>query len=840
MGKITRLSLNNIKKHKLEAFSLGLLIMFCMFLLGSSLAAFPSVKTIFSDMMATTDAWENFMLFKDRDYNEQFRTILEETENVAGTERAEIIYDMSTRYTNKEGKKQALFMVFVSAEEEAKIEKPIYSEKLSDEEIASLEHPVYLPFSAKESMGFKPGETFDIIYGTRHFPFTIAGFYESFFFNEQATGLKIVVTDKDYDTLCGIMERYQVLFFNTEKHTKNAGTFVLSDYEEAFEEKTNLSYVEKCFGTGTYEAMELQATLAIKELLIMLIAMAAVITVCVAFMIWYRITTDIKEQLVSIGVLEALGYTSREIALSYVFEYIMTAAAGIAVGAAGSFIFAPALFHMGETMTGYHGRFHGSAAPIIISAVFMLLFVSVLAFIRASRVRKYPPVMTFRKGISDHHFRMNSFPLRKTGKNVHLRLAMKSASHNVWQSIGLAFCMTLAVTTVLTCFIMFNALGRDKGFIRSVAGIELSDVRMSVTETTDAEEFAEELRELPEVRKVLLNSSILYYVNYPDLETTMNPTVYKDYNDTENISVIDGRYPENDNELMVTKIVEKLFNKKVGDSLTVSYGSTKQNYIISGIVASATNGGANVYFTEEGIRRVDPLYKPQDLEIYLTEGTDKEAFREYLTSTYGRSLTDMRDDGDSSGSYEERVRAAADKRIAELMAVYGVSHVEYAITSGDTVITGNNNDFRVKSFLNITDILDTQLAGTSKTVTAVTSIFTVISAVVVMIILLILMSSTIRKQRRELGIMKGMGYTSRELMLQLAFRIVPSSVAAVILGTLLAHLMVVSLRELLGTLVVSIPAIIAVDVLILLFCFVCAYAGARKIKEISVYELMSE
>ena len=174
------------------------------------------------------------------------------------------------------------------------------------------------------------------------------------------------------------------------------------------------------------------------------------------------------------------------------------------------------------------------------------------------------------------------------------------------------------------------------------------------------------------------------------------------------------------------------------------------------------------------------------------------------------------------------------------MTKYGVSHVEYAIISGDTVVTGNNSDFHVRSFINISDILDTQLSNTTKSVSMVTCLFTVISAIVVMIILFILMSSTVKKQRRDLGIMKGMGYTSRELMLQLAFRIVPASITAVILGTLLAHLVTGSLSGLIGSLMVSIPAIIAVDVLILVFCFVCAYVGARKNKKISVYELMTE
>ncbi len=115
-----------------------------------------------------------------------------------------------------------------------------------------------------------------------------------------------------------------------------------------------------------------------------------------------------------------------------------------------------------------------------------------------------------------------------------------------------------------------------------------------------------------------------------------------------------------------------------------------------------------------------------------------------------------------------------------------------------------------------------------------------VSAVVVMIILSILMESTIRKQHRELGIMKGMGYTSKELMYQMAMRIVPAAVIATALGTVISIAMSGLVEGLVAKITFSPVKILAVDVLILLFCFFAAYIAAKKIKNISVYELMTE
>ena len=166
--------------------------------------------------------------------------------------------------------------------------------------------------------------------------------------------------------------------------------------------------------------------------------------------------------------------------------------------------------------------------------------------------------------------------------------------------------------------------------------------------------------------------------------------------------------------------------------------------------------------------------------------------------------------------------------------------MEYAIQVGDTVITGNSSNFRIKSIQCIGDIMRTQLAGVSMAIAALTAIFIILSALVVMIILFILMESSVRKQRREFGIMLGCGYTTRELMFQMASRIMPAAFGAVAIGTVCGVLATNLMTSYIGKVAVNLPAVLVVDVLLLAFCFGCAYFGARKIKKISVCELMTE
>jgi len=240
------------------------------------------------------------------------------------------------------------------------------------------------------------------------------------------------------------------------------------------------------------------------------------------------------------------------------------------------------------------------------------------------------------------------------------------------------------------------------------------------------------------------------------------------------------------------------------------------------------------------MKRLIPTYAPDTIELYLKDGVDADEFKYTLTERYGRSIADAGKAAEGEGSYEDRIRAEAEKQIADIIANQGGNHVEYAIQSGDTVIKGSSSGFIIGSVINLGGVIKTQLAGTAKAISALTTVLMLLSALVVMIILFILMETSIKRQRKEFGVMKSMGYTSRELMLQLAFRIMPAAFISVAVGTAFSVIAVKLFASFIGVIETNMAAVFFMDAVLLLFCFICAYAGARKIKKISVYELMTE
>lgn len=832
MNKIMRLASANIRRHKNEVILLGILIMSCMALLSGAFSAEKNIKRMFPEMAERTGFLQNCISLKEDQYDERMLTLFREDERVTKCETIRYLYATSARIPDKNGKEILYPCTFITSEYEEKYENYSPQSTLSDEDIAAAEHPVYVPLNVKKTLNVKEGDIFSLIDGSKRFSFTVVGFYESGWFYDT----KFVISDADYSVLKNVFDRCNDIMLSLKADADIED--VCNDWAEAGAEigLDTENYVIK-----TFNDQKMEFNIEIMYVLLITKIMAVIILIAIIVMIGFRVISDIQEQIVQIGILEALGYRSREIALSYAAEYFLIALAGCIIGAIlGSGVFR-VLIHISEEMKGYPVSHFIHPFPVIAVLAGILLVVTLLALFKAGSVRRYPPVTAFRKGIQNHHFGKSHFPLRNTKNSIHLRLSLKRSAAHLRRNISLSFVTGITVSAVVLSFILYSFLGDSMNVLYNCAGYEMSDAEIAVMPETDEDEFCKELEALPEIRKVLPTCEMgSIMADAYELKSKKFINVYKDYSKTENIHPIAGRFPEHDNEIMITKSVSSFDHLDIGDTMRLEYKSVRRDYIITGIVTALVNGNS-VYMTEDGLKLMDPLYRPTAFLIYSSEGVTTSELKTLLDSRFGKSAEELGlTNSDDQNSYEERVRAKADQIISAMLEQTGSTHVEYSIRYGDTVINGNSSGIKIKSFLNITELIESYLKTMSLAVSITTKVFMAVAAVVVMTILTILMSSEIRRQRKELGIMKSMGYTSKELMLQLAFQIMPAIIAAVAVGTLFSIIVVKILIGMIGVIPINIPAVLILDAVIIAFCFGCAYFNARKIKDISVYELMTE
>ncbi len=846
MEKILRLSFANIRKHKKQTALLILLIILCMAITSSALAGAIDINSIFPRVSDKLAVHKSAMFINEEYYTDSMMDLLLEDERVTSADCVDALFSSATKYIDKTGEEQSLYMSFVPMDTVPQIQRFKTETTLSDAEIAALEHPIYLPFAGRDSLKsrYKPGETFDVVYGAKLFSFTIAGFYESVFMANTSMGFQMVVSDSDYLTLSRLVTRQKMVLFDCDP--AECSDKVFTDFNNRAEELTGRDVGYNTLGFMTYSSMKITSAAFSDIIVAIMLFMSVVIFVASTIMIRFRIAGDIQDQIQSIGVLEALGYTSKEISLSYTLEYLTTALAGIIAGAAAGAALLPLLHKVGTTLSGHHADMLIEPLPILLTAAVILAFVGLIAHIRASSVKKFPPVQAFRKGIASHHFGKNRFPLRNTRGSVHIRLAMKGFFGNRRQNIGLAVCIAVSAIAAVIGLMSADTFGTDLKAANQLAGTEMPEITVSVMKNADADDLAERISGMDGVRKTKTGSFSLDISEWKSLyafdrEMTLIPICYTDFSDCENISATAGRLPEHDNEVAISKLLATMKQLNVGDNLTLECNSIKKNYVISGTVPSVTNSGSNLYITEAALKRIIPAYHHSAVEIYLEDGADKAEFQTRLMQSYGKTVADTRLSGNEGGTMEDRLRAAAEKRVAEYLMNHGVNHVEYSIEIDGKTISGTSDSFVIKNIQNLAHIMQTQIGGYFKAISATSWVLMGLAGVVSMIIIIALMEQTVRRQRKDLGIMMGLGYTTKELMVQLAMRIMPAVLFAVILGTAGAVVLFnVFMEILVGAAVLNIPMLIAAVLIMTLFCFASAYIGAGRIKKISVTELMTE
>lgn len=825
----------NLKRNKREAAAIVFLTLVTAFLMATFAVSITQISSAFDRCFEETGSADLILLFQADKYRDIYRDILKEEYHVADVRESSVLVGVSASTISKKGESTGYNIIFADESTERKIENFKKLNALPDDEIEKLSHPIWLPQYFEITAGYVPGDTFTFVSGGRDYPFTIAGFYSTGFYNSSRHMLKCVITDDDMVLLSAVYEEYCLIAFDTEKE------FSYEEYYEKCSARSNES-VSSIVIFFDKDSEKWSETNFLNVFLYMSVFLSIVTLIAALFLILHKISKDMEEQMVQIGVLEALGYTSRELSLSYICEYILTGGIGAIIGGITAAAFSPVMDTLTRGMINRDVHTDVDILRILIVVISIIALVTLFALSRAARVKKLPPVVAFRKGIKTHHFGKNILPLEKMRHSINIRLACKGIFNDLHSNIGTGICIIAAGVAVMFSVYTFDFFKSGYNGLLGVMGMEIPDISMTMMSGVNGEKFCDEIRNFPEVEKVLLSRAIFNKVEIKGSNQSSTVISYSDFSLTDNIHPKTGRFPEYDNEIMISAKREETENRHVGDSIILKGDVCEKSYIITGIVSAMNNDSMSVYMTEDGYRRIRPNDRPNTVEITLKNEEDRPAFMDKLTALYGASAKDTAYAHSVQGSLEERIRAKADEKMAVLISQYGVTDIDYAIRIGDTIISGNSSRFVIKDISSVKDLAKSQM----ESIAAVTKTFSfwavIFIAVVVAVILGIIAASAVKRQRRELGIMKSMGYTSRDLMIQLTLRILPVTIISSCIAAVLAVRVQrafwmaafgVQIPE-------SLPLMIGTAAALVLYCLSVTYVSAGSIRKISVTELMTE
>ena len=514
-----------------------------------------------------------------------------------------------------------------------------------------------------------------------------------------------------------------------------------------------------------------------------------VLTVCL-IMIVFTINNNIDRDIKNIGALRAVGHTIGQLRAAMTIEYVIVGMIGGVIGCILSYITMPILDRkVFQTITGvlWVLRFCPGTTAIILGGIAICMIVVV--YFSTIKLKKLHPATALRFGLKSNSFKKNYLPLKKTSGGLNILLALKSMLQSQGQNIILLSVMSVVAFMIMFSGILFyNSKVNPTEFMNLIHGDNPDGY---ITVNTDSQETHEIMAKIAQVSGI----KEVYGYNFANVSIEGNETfaVYTDRPDCLNCGVYEGDTFQEDNECVIGSVIAKRLGVSIGDEIEVQFENKTTRFLITGYQQSVMHLGERIFISEEGVKRLgaDPNYE-----------TIRFRMDDPSVENVDRALSDIKD------------------------------------LLGDKCAGAGNWYDEVHS-------------GKGTEISAVALIVMIMVALNIAIILLvvkILLKTLFIKKEKEFGIKKAVGFTSKQLKIQLSLSLLPVTILASVIGSILGYILVNPLLTAIlsgfgmkKTDFIVFPILILLTIAVIgVLVFSMTYVMSGGIKRVSAYELISE
>ncbi len=515
-----------------------------------------------------------------------------------------------------------------------------------------------------------------------------------------------------------------------------------------------------------------------------LIVFLVLLTAVVVISLYNNISSSIQMDYTELGVLKSQGFTTGDIRMVYILQYLLALVSGGLIGVACSYPLTKAAGKAFMQLTGIITYGNVSWGKCIIFTFVMVLICIAAVFLALSKVSKISPVNAINGGTSDVYF-SELIHVKIRQKALNFSIAIRQITSRVRSYLGIVFIAAILVFFMVSITQMLQNLtaeevyGGEKdvavaaGFYNSFDYSDMDAVRDEVlSKYPDAQVFYY-------TREDMMVDDILYSVSVTD-QMDVYARTYA------------GRAPIYDNEVAVTDISAEELGKDIGDTVIINTNKGAEEFIITGRFQTVMENGRTVTLNFGGGSLLGCDIESVSVVLKGASGEDKEAIADLLNDRFGDKLI--------ASVYEE-------SKFDE--SLWGVMDSILGLILG--VIYG-------------------------------------VSAVFAFFVIQMLCKKEIIRETHDLGVFKATGFSSSALRTGFAIRFLTVAVTGSLLGILLAVLLterfyVIIFRSLgitnfIGSL--SISGIIVPAAIMCTAFFVFAYISSGKIRRVDIRQLITE
>ena len=610
---------------------------------------------------------------------------------------------------------------FVFMDKQTAISRTIgKSEIVEDSDFTS---GVYLPMLYKSNDN-SVGKTIEISIGSHPVIYTICGFFNSTMLGSHNCALtQIILTQDQYVELEESNYAFQTTLCSLRLNERSTNlTYEAKIKAIVSESFPNTQMASNCYDIVTQSRYISQgicsAIMSVMAFFVLLIALVVIVS---------NIINYIQVNIKNLGALKAVGYTSGQLVLSLLLQFLGLTVLTAIVGAALSYALFPAINAMMIAQTGIPYAIHFLPLPVIISLIILGCTVALSVLLSARRIKKIEPIVALRSGVRTHNFKKNRVPLEKTRAPLNFALALKTTLSGVKHNITV--CITMLVLSLVVVFsglMIENIIVDMTPFIDLIMG-ETTDSAINV-QTEVEDDFLEILNSDSRTEKVYLYNSLnVSHVGGVELMATL----CDDFSKVNNQSVVfKGRFPKYDNEIAIAAKYAKEKGLAIGNEIEITANGKTEKYLISGFTQITNNLGRDCLLTRKGFERLGTL---QSVTYYIkiAEGTDIDAFNEEM-----------------KGNFE-----------------------------------GN-----VNTVINVNATIDAAAGVYVSLMTIIVIAILILSAVIIAFVLYLLVRTMLNNKKRDYGILKSLGFTTKQLILQTALSFMPAIIISTVIGVIICCL----------------------------------------------------
>lgn len=709
------LAKNNIKKKKSDVAVVTLLIILSTMLLYISTSVLGNVSKVIDNTKNACNTADHTYITSDKGA-EFAKEIWNQLDEVKAYEISPVLYIPGVKnYGEDSSDKKDDIFILSAIGEEREINKLNMVEHGQEKE-----NSIILPYYMNISEGYNIGDTLHMEISGETYEFEVMGFTEDPLF---ATPLNITMyrcyiskeNMKRISEGAGKKFRYNECRMILDK---NADVY---EYVDTFTDMLKGRDDDSIVGL-IYESMKGGLTMMPGICMGITLAFSAILMLIAVIIMRFSVKNFIEDNLKNIGILQACGYTSRQLRNATLMEMGISGVVGCTLGLLFSVFVEGVVGNIQALMMGLHysvGFDIGYGALAFATIMAVVLFITNISSRTYKRVNVHDAL---RGGIHTHNFKRNVIPLHKTKLPVNTAIGAKNIFGAKLKNIGI-----LIIVAILSCascigFGLYENFALDKDFMLSLVGAELGT---AITSGENPDEMGAEIENWPEVKKVNYYNSLDINVTNGDKSKTITCDVWKNPKKLENIETLEGSFPVCDNEIVISTLVRDFFGVSVGDVVYLQGDGEKMPYIVSGVIQIINNGGWKMLLNYDGAERLNGNANTLQIYIYANEGYDFEDINAAMSKKYP-----------------------------------GIQVVESA------------------------KLAESSLSVVAMAMAMICALFVIITVVVVFLVVFLLIRTKVLSDRKNNGIYKAIGYTTKNLMVQTVMSNLPVIFAGAVTGAI--------------------------------------------------------